>query len=64
MSQSESTSELQQLLPVIYYEKCEYDFFEYYALLLLFFRNCLAKNNPTEKQIDAEMQTTLKHGPA
>ena len=24
----------------------------------------MAKNNPTEKQIDAEMQATLKHGPA
>ena len=24
----------------------------------------MAKNNPTEKQIDAEIQVTLKHGPA
>ena len=23
----------------------------------------MVKNNPTEKQIDAEMQVTLKHGP-
>ena len=59
--------ELWRLLPVIYCEKCEYEFFEYYALVLLFFRSCLAsmaKNNPTEKQTDAEMQATLKHGPA
>ena len=41
--------------------------FEYYALLLFFFKSCLAvmaKNNPTEKQIDVEIQATLKHGPA
>ena len=24
----------------------------------------MVKNNPTEKQIDAEIQATLKHGPA
>ena len=24
----------------------------------------MAKNNPTEKQIDVEIQATLKHGPA
>ena len=24
----------------------------------------MAKNNPTEKQIDVETQVTLKHGPA
>ena len=24
----------------------------------------MVKNNPTEKQIDAEMQAKLKHGPA
>ena len=24
----------------------------------------MVENNPTEKQIDAEMQATLKHGPA
>ena len=24
----------------------------------------MAKNNPTEKEIDPEMQATLKHGPA
>ena len=24
----------------------------------------MVKNNPTKKQIDAEMQVTLKHGPA
>ena len=32
--------------------KCQYEFFEYYALLLFFFRSCLAvvaKNNPTKK---------------
>ena len=42
--------------PVIYCEKCGYEFFEYYALLLFFFRRCLAvmaKNNPTEKKIEA-----------
>ena len=41
--------------------------FECYALLLFFFKSCLAvmaKNNPTEKQIDVEIQATLKHGPA
>ena len=30
-------------------------FFEYYAVLLFFFRSCIAamvKNNPTEKQTD------------
>ena len=33
----------------------------------IFFRSCLAvmaKNNPTEKQIDVQIQATLKHGPA
>ena len=42
-------------------------FFEYYALFLSFFRSCLAvmaKNNPTEKQIDVETQATLKQRPA
>ena len=24
----------------------------------------MAKNNPTEKEIDPEMQATLKHGPS
>ena len=24
----------------------------------------MAKNNPTEKQIDVEIQATMKHGPA
>ena len=44
----------------------EYEFFEYYALLLFFFRIGLEvpKNNPTKKQIDAEIQATLKHAPA
>ena len=36
--------ELQWLLLVIYCENCEYEFFEYYALLLFFFRNGLARN--------------------
>ena len=39
----------------------------FYALLSFFFRSCLAvmaKNNPTEKQIDVEIQATMKHGPA
>ena len=42
-------------------------FFKYYALLLFFFRTALqdmAKNNPTEKQMNAEIQATLKHAPA
>ena len=50
------------LLLVIYCEKCE--FFEYYALFLSFFRSCLAvmaRNNPTEKQIDVETQAALQH---
>ena len=35
------------------------------CLLLLFFRSCLGvlvKNNPTEKQIDIEIQVRWKHG--
>ena len=52
----------------MYCGKCGFEFWEYYyALLLFFFRSCLAvvaKNNPTGKQIDAEIQATLKHGPA
>ena len=42
------------------------EFFEYYALLLFFFRKSLAvmaKSNPTEKQIHVVFQATLKHGP-
>ena len=52
---------------VIYCEKCEFEFFEYYALFLPFFRSChavMTKNNPTEKQIDVETQATLKQRPA
>ena len=52
------------LLTVIYCENWEYEFFEYDALLLLFLEAILqgvAKNKPTEKQIDAENQATLKH---
>ena len=54
-------------LPVIYCEKCEYEFFEYYALLIFFFRSILAvraKNIPIKKQFDVEIQPTLKHEPA
>ena len=36
-----------------------YYYFSLEAVLLT-----LAKNNPTEKQIDAEIQATLKHRPA
>ena len=42
-------------------------FFKYYALFLFFFRSYLAgmaKNNQTEKQIDVDIQATLKHRPA
>ena len=35
-----------------------------YNFSLEAFLQGMAKNNPTEKQIDAEMQATLKHGPA
>ena len=42
------------LLPVIYCENCEYEIFE--AIL-----QGVAKSNPTEKQIDAEIQATLRH---
>ena len=55
------------LLTVIYCENWEYEFFEYYALLLFFLEAILqgvAKNKPTEKQVDAENQMTLKHAPA
>ena len=50
---------------VICCEKCEYELFKFHALLLLFFRSGLgmSKNNPTEKQIDAEIQSTLKRAP-
>ena len=37
---------------------CEYEFFEYYAMLSFFFRSVLqamAKNNPTKKQIEAKI---------
>ena len=37
------------------------------CLILSFFRSCfavMAKNNPTEKQIDVQNQATLKHRPA
>ena len=49
----------------MYYEKWEYEFFKYYALLLFFFRSRLSlmtKSNPTKKQIDVENQAVLKHG--
>ena len=55
------------LLTVIYCENWEYEFFEYYALLLFFLEAILqgvAKNKPIEKQVDAENQMTLKHAPA
>ena len=38
-------------------------FFEYYALLIFdldAFLQSMAENNPTEKQIDVEIQATLK----
>ena len=35
----------------------------YYFYLEAFLQG-MAKNNPTERQTDAEMQATLKHGPA
>ena len=42
-------------------------FFEYYPLLLFFFRRRLAvmaKSNATKQQFVVEIQATLKHGPA
>ena len=46
---------------------CDYELFEYYALLLFSLEVVLqdvAKNNPTENQIDAGIQATLRHAPA
>ena len=50
------------------YENCEYEFFlnimlcYYYSLDTV--SQDMAKNNPTEKQMNAEIQATLKHAPA
>ena len=38
------TPDLQQFLAVIYCRKCEKEFFEYYVLLLFFFRRSLARH--------------------
>ena len=43
MSQSESTSRIITTSPSNC-EKCEYEFCEYYAFLLFFFRSCLARH--------------------
>ena len=40
----ETIPELQWLLQVIYCENCEYEFFEYYVLLLFLFRSGLASH--------------------
>ena len=62
--QSETTSRIIATSPSnLLWKMWIWVFYEYYALLLLFVRN-MAKNNPTEKQIDAEIQATFKHGPA
>ena len=48
-------------------DKYEYEVFWDYALLLFFLEAVLqdmAKNNPTKKELDAEIQVTLKHMPA
>ena len=54
-------SELQQLLPDMQCEKCEYQFCEYDIFLQCFFRRGLTmyikENNPTKKQIDAEISS-------
>ena len=50
------------------YENCEYEFFlnimlcYYYSLDTVL--QDMAKNNPKEKQMNAEIQATLKHAPA
>ena len=40
-----NNSKLQWFLPVTYCENCECEFFEYYALLLFFFRSGLARHD-------------------
>ena len=45
---------------------CDYELFEYYALLLFSLEVVLqdvAKNNPTENQIVAGIQATPRHAP-
>ena len=56
--------ELYQLLSVVY---CGYEFLEYQVCYYFCSEEVLqgmAKNNPTEKQLDAEYQAALKHVPA
>ena len=65
---SETTPELQWLLPVIYCDNYEYEvFFEImlcYHFSLEVVLQDVAKNNLTKKELDAEIQATLKHMPA
>ena len=61
-----TTPELYRLVPVIYCDKCEDEFLEYYDLLSFFFRSGpedITKTDPTKKQIKADNQATLKHVP-
>ena len=56
--------ELQWLLPVIYCENYEYRFLNimscYYFSLEAVLQG-VAKSNPTKKELDVEIQATLKH---
>ena len=62
---SETTPEW--LLPVVCCEKCEYNLLNiilYYYFSLEVVLQDMGRNNPAEKQIDAEIQATFKHGTA
>ena len=68
-NKSYTSATIQQLLPDIYCEKCEYKFYDYYVLVLFIFYlsselvlQGMLKNNPIKKQIDVKIQVTLKHG--
>ena len=64
---SEVTPELQWLLPVIYVTTINMSFFEImlsYHFSLEAVLQDVAKNNPTKKELDAEIQVTLKDMPA
>ena len=48
-----------KIIPVIYFEKCEYEFFEYYTYYHFSLEAVLqgmAKNNPTGKQVEAKIK--------
>ena len=61
---SETTPELQWVVPVIYGEDCEYNFFEYYALSLSLFRVwlkiALPKSKSTQKFRDIKVCASVK----